>query len=280
MFTLLMPHPAALVKTAAKRTLIIADPHLGWEMALQEKGIYVPSQMPRLLEKLLTLLSEFKPDGLLVLGDVKYTVTANEPGEWHDIPDFFDELYGKVKEIGIIRGNHDANLEPMLPQGVIMHPATGLVEGDVGMFHGHKWPSPLLLQCKTLFMGHLHPVVVFHDPAGIKLTRQIWLKANCNTEFFARLLLQKNGVKLQGTAAETVKKHYGFEPQTKQLFVMPSFNDFLGGRPINEAYPKRGVEGEALVGPVLRSKAVDVENSEAYLLDGTYLGTYRQLTRF
>jgi putative SbcD/Mre11-related phosphoesterase len=279
MFTLLMPHPAAMTKTDAKKTLIIADPHLGWEIALQEKGIHVPSQMPRLLEKLLALLTEFKPDALLILGDVKYTVTASEPGEWHDIPDFFDELCGKVKEIGIIRGNHDANLEPMLPQGVVMHPATGVVEGDVGMFHGHKWPSPALLQCKTLFMGHLHPVVVFRDPAGIKLTRQIWMKANCVTEALAKVLLQKHGVKLEGTAADTVKKHYGFKPRTTQLFIMPSFNDFLGGRPVNESHPKKELGAEALVGPVLRSEAVDVENSETYLLDGTYLGTLHQLKR-
>jgi hypothetical protein len=60
---------------------------------------------------------------------------------------------------------------------------------------------------------------------------------------------------------------------------MPSFNDFLGGRPINEPHPRRGLGGEALIGPVLRSDAVDVDGSELYLLDGTYLGTMSQLRR-
>jgi putative SbcD/Mre11-related phosphoesterase len=279
MFSLLMPNPAALIRTGTKKTLVIADPHLGWEMALQEKGIYVPSQMPRLLEKLVVLLAEFKPDVLLILGDVKYTVTASEPGEWHDILEFFSEVKRHVAEIGIVRGNHDANLEPMLPEGVTMHPATGVVEDDVGLFHGHKWPSPALLRCKTLFMGHLHPVVVFRDPAGVKLTRQIWMKAACDTEALAKVLLQKQGVKVEGTAAETVKKNYGFKPRTTQLFIMPSFNDFLGGRPINEPHPRRELGGEALIGPVLRSDAVDVDGSELYLLDGTYLGTMSQLRR-
>jgi len=32
-----------------------------------------------------------------------------------------------------------------------------------------------------------------------------------------------------------------------------------------------------LIGPVLRSEAVNVDNSELYLLDGTYLGTLNQL---
>ena len=74
MLSLLMPHPAALIKTAGKKTMVIADPHLGWEMALQEKGIHIPSQTPKLLEKLVALLDHYKPDELLVLGDVKSTL--------------------------------------------------------------------------------------------------------------------------------------------------------------------------------------------------------------
>ena len=102
-----MPHPAALIKTAKKKTLVIADPHLGWELALQEKGIHVPSQTPKILKKLVALLSKYKPDVLLILGDVKYTVVASEPGEWRDIPDFFSEIKKHVAEVGIVRGNHD-----------------------------------------------------------------------------------------------------------------------------------------------------------------------------
>jgi hypothetical protein len=32
-----------------------------------------------------------------------------------------------------------------------------------------------------------------------------------------------------------------------------------------------------VVGPVLRSEAVGMKNAEAYLLDGTFLGTLEQL---
>ena len=277
MLKLLMPHPAALIKTGKTQTLVIADPHLGWETALQEKGIHVPSQTPKLLEKLKELLIEVKPDVLLVLGDVKYTVVASAPGEWRDIPEFFSEIGKYVSEIGVIRGNHDGNLEPMLPENVKMFPASGLVVGDVGLFHGHKWPSPSLLQCKTLIMGHLHPVVVFRDVAGFKITRQVWMKADCNTEALAKILLQKHGVKIEGSVEETLQKHFEIKPQAKQIFMMPSFNDFLGGRPVNESRPRKEQESEALIGPVLRSEAVDVDSSEMYLLDGTFLGTLNQL---
>ena len=279
MFTFLMPHPAAIVKEATKKTLIIADPHLGWELALQEKGIHVPSQTPRLLDKLVTLLVKHKPDALLVVGDVKYTVAASEPGEWRDIPDFFGELGKYVTEVGVIRGNHDANIEHMLPENVQMHPATGIKINGVGLFHGHRWPSPALLGCKTLVMGHLHPVVVFRDPAGFKITRQVWMRVKCNSEDLAEILLQKHLVKIEGTIKETLQKHYKVGLRTKQIFIMPSFNDFLGGRAVNETRPRKELAAEELIGPVLRSTAVDVDNSELYLLDGTYLGILDQLRR-
>jgi putative SbcD/Mre11-related phosphoesterase len=232
MLTLLMPNPAALIQDSKKKTLVIADPHLGWEMALQEKGIHVPSQTPKLLQKIVDLLLEQKPDALLILGDVKYTVTPAQPGEWHEVPDFFSEIKKYVPEIGVVRGNHDANLDPMLPENIIMHPASGIAVDDVGLFHGHKWPSPALLGCKTLLMGHLHPVVVFRDPAGFKLNRQIWMKAAVNSEALARTLLLKHGVKIEGTVQETLQKHYGVTLQAKQVFIMPSFNDFWAADPL------------------------------------------------
>ena len=279
MLSLLLPNPAALVKAQKTRTLLIADPHIGWELALQEKGIHVPSQTTKILNKLTALIAKNKPDRLVILGDVKYTVITAQFGEWQDIPDFFTKLESYIGDIAIVRGNHDANLEPLLPEKVKMLPASGVIIGDVGVFHGHKWPSPSLLQCKTLVMGHLHPVVVFRDPAGFKITRQVWMKANCNTAALTKVLLLKHDLKIEGSPEETLKKHYKIKPKTTELLIMPSFNDFLGGRPINENRPRKGTGNEALIGPVLRSEAVDVDNAEIYLLDGTYLGKLSQLRK-
>ncbi len=277
MLSLLMPNPAALIETAEKRTLVIADPHLGWEISLQEKGIHIPSQTPKLTKKLVDLIIEYQPNSLLILGDVKYSVTTTEPGEWHDIPDFFDEIKKHVAEIGVVRGNHDANLEPMLPEKIEMYPSSGVAADDVGLFHGHKWPSPALLACKTLIMGHLHPVVVFRDSAGFKIVRQAWIRAECNSGLLAEVLLKKHSVKIEGSIEATLRKHYKVKLRTKQIFMMPSFNDFLGGRPVNEAKPHKEIVGKGLIGPVLRSEAVRMDESELYLLDGTYLGTLNQL---
>ncbi|HEX9260914.1 MAG TPA: metallophosphoesterase [Candidatus Bathyarchaeia archaeon] len=276
MLTLLLPSPAALVEIENNRTLVIADPHIGWEIALQERGIHVPSQTPKLKKKLVELLLEQKPDALLILGDVKYTVVKAELGEWHDIPNFFTELQQYVDDIWIIRGNHDANLEPLLPESVKLLPATGTTLGDIGFFHGHKWPSPALLKCKTLVMGHVHPVVVFRDFSGFRITRQVWVKAQCSIAQLSKTLLQKHKIKIQDSAESTVKEHYGFEPLAAEIIMMPSYNDFLGGRSINET--RYGKDGQAtMIGPMARSGIINMETAEIYLLDGTYLGTLSQL---
>lgn len=280
MIKLLMPHPAAIVGTPENQTLVIADLHIGWEMALSEKGIHIPTQTSRMLKQLIKLIKQCKPEKLLVLGDVKHTVAKAELGEWQDIPEFFGELKSHVKEIMIIRGNHDGNIEPLLPENIKLLPATGTTIGNVGLFHGHRWPSPTLLKCKTLLMGHIHPTLAFRDPAGFRITKQVWIKVQCDATGLAGTLLQKHGVKIEKNPRETLWKHYRIKPKTVQLFIMPSFNDALGGKPLNAVDSNKKLKSEKIVGPVLRSEALKISEAETYLLDGTFLGNLDQLKTF
>jgi putative SbcD/Mre11-related phosphoesterase len=275
MITLLLPYPAALVKSRGLRTVVVADLHIGWEVALSQKGIHVPSQTPKLLKKLVDVVSRYKADRLLILGDVKHTIASAETLEWRDVPEFFSALERQVNEVLVVRGNHDGNIEPLLPETVKVLPSTGTVIGDVGLFHGHRWPSPGLLGCRTLVMGHVHPVVVFRDPAGFRVTRQVWVKADFDGVLLSKVLQRKYGVKRKEEQSRTPQGALESGVRSCKLLIVPSFNDFLGGRPLNEG---RGVLGSGKVaGPVLRSEAVDLRNAETYLLDGTYLGTLEQL---
>jgi putative SbcD/Mre11-related phosphoesterase len=277
MITPLPPYPAALMRTDDFRTLVIADLHIGWEMGLANEGIHVPTQTPRLVKKLTDLLSIYKPERLLVLGDIKHTVATAEKIEWRDVPEFFNEIKKHVAEISVIRGNHDGNLEPLLPESVKIMPSAGVSTNDTGFFHGHQWPSLELLACKTLVMGHVHPVIAFRDPAGFRVTKQVWVKIDCRPIELARILLRKNKIKIKNTAEETLYDSCNIEPKASQLFIMPSFNDFLGGRPLNARRSSQKLDPEMVAGPLLRSDAVDVKSAETYLLDGTFLGTVEQL---
>jgi metallophosphoesterase superfamily enzyme len=85
-------------------------------------------------------------------------------------------------------------------------------------------------------------------------------------------VLDRYNVEIGDGPEQALWKHYGVKPKTSQLFIMPSFNDFLGGRPLNEKGFTEKLESKRVVGPVLRSEAVDLKNAEIYLLDGTFLG--------
>jgi metallophosphoesterase superfamily enzyme len=124
-------------------------------------------------------------------------------------------------------------------------------------------------------MGHIHPVVVFRDPAGFRVTRQVWVKADCDGVLLSKILQRKYRVKGKEEQARTPKDGLKSALKCARLLVVPSFNDFLGGRPLNEG--RGGLGSGRIAGPVLRSEAVDLRNAETYLLDGTYLGTLEQL---
>jgi len=273
------PYPVLLLRTRTQRTLVIADLHIGWEIALAQEGIHVPSQTPKMLKKLLQIIDLYKPSSLLFLGDVKHTIAKVELEEWHDIPDFFEALINKVNNIRVILGNHDGNLEPLLPEKVKILPSTGLVEGNVGFFHGNAWPAPELLACRSLVMGHVHPTVAFRDPLGFRITAQVWVKAKLNGEKLTRAFLKSLGVKMEANAdvTELLRQHSNVRLKASELFIMPCFNDFLGGRPINRSGYDRYPRSIEYLGPVLRSGSVDFDNAETYLLDGTFLGTITQL---
>lgn len=259
---LVFPYPAILLKEKSCRALVVADLHIGWEKLLSQKGIHIPSQTPKLKRQLLNLIKETKPKYLILLGDIKDAITNASMQEWKEIPEFFDTIQQEVSEIHVILGNHDGNLKQLLPEKIKIIPSSGNIFGNVGLIHGHAWPTPEILGCKNLIIGHVHPTVAIRDPMGLRVTKQVFVKVSCNMEQLKKMLPGHNLDK-KGTL------DFGI----LQLFILPSFNQFLGGRPVNQTKKKN----ETFIGPILRSGCVNMNNAETYLLDGTFLGTVRQL---
>ena len=270
------PHPAFILQENSDRALVVSDLHIGWERLLSQRGVHVPSQTPKIKNKLLTLIKQTNPTHLILLGDVKDAITRVPMEEWKDIPEFFEELLETVSDIQVIVGNHDGNIEPLLPEDVKIVPATGTSFGDVGLFHGHAWPAPELLECKSLITGHVHPTVAIRDPMGLRMTKQVFVKASCNGEQLTKSLLNFLGTKTDTNFSAVLNEQYKVKLNVSQLFIMPTFNQFLGGRPINETKRRKKKSG-SYIGPILRSGCVNMNDAEIYLLDGTFLGTVNQL---
>ena len=274
--------PALLLQGEGERVLVVGDLHIGWEVNLAQQGIHVPSQTSKLLERLIGVIRKSNPTRIVFLGDVKDTVVGAELEEWKDIPEFFEKLVPLVSDIQVIQGNHDGNIEPMTPPQVKILPPSGVaLWGRYGLFHGHAWPAPELLGCESLIQGHLHPVVTFTDALGYRITRPVWARAPCDGARLARAVLKQPKLRRIKDIQGKLRERYGVELRVSRCLFAPTFNDFLGGRPINTK-ERSGSKWTKIdrFGPLLRGRIVNMNEAEVQLLDGTYLGTVRQLRAF
>lgn len=273
----ILPYPALLIEDNSDKILVISDLHIGWEIDLIDKGIYIPSQVARIQTKLFNIIDEVDPTQVIILGDVKQSIPKISLEEWRSVPYFFENIQKATNNLSVILGNHDGNLTPLTPPTVKILSARGIVVGKktrIGLFHGHAWPSPQVLSSsKVLIMGHIHPVVMFKDKIGLWMVRQVWVKAKCDGNKLAVAYLKYLNIKANKNANKVLKEKLGVKISDTELIIMPAFNDLIGGLSINRLEKR-------LMGPILRSRGVNVENAETYLLDGTYIGVIKQLRNY
>jgi putative SbcD/Mre11-related phosphoesterase len=257
--------------------VVVGDLHIGWEVSLAQQGIHVPSQTTKMFERLKKIILDRKPSRLIMLGDVKHSVSGVELEEWRDVPEFFEKLLKLLPSVQIIAGNHDGNLEPLTPSQVELVGPTGITLWNrFGLLHGHAWPSPAILGCETLILGHLHPAVTLRDPLGYRLTKPAWVTAPCDARKLLHGTMKAAGFSSKGNLEKVLMEKFNVTLRVARCVFVPPFNDFLGGRPVNSKRIQESHAGEKL-GPILRSGAVDMNEAEVHLLDGTYLGLVRQL---
>jgi putative SbcD/Mre11-related phosphoesterase len=268
MIRLLLPHPALMVESREK-VLLVADLHLGLEYDLAKQGINIPFQWSKILEKLIMLLKKYTPDRLIILGDVKHSVPATSFKEKQEIPQFFNSLFEYVEKIDVTRGNHDANIQKLLPEKVTLHNSKGVIFGEdltVAGLHGHAWPPPEILMADYVVMAHNHPTVMLKTPIGLMISQRVWIRGKIHPINLSKIYLEQIGVSAQKNPLENFKKYFIVNPAEPELIIMPMFNDLLGGLSVNMEAPKK------FLGPLFRSGIVDLESFDTYLLDGTYLG--------
>ncbi len=237
-------HPV-LELSNSSRILCAGDLHIGIEEELKAKGVHVPSQTFRMERELMALESGF--DGLVLLGDVKHQIPGSTRQEYAEIPRFFSAMKRVFKTVHVVRGNHDGQLEDSLPEEVTLHPSSGFFIEDVGLAHGHTWPSPSVMARKKLILAHNHPTILFEEGLGNVVSERCWLRCRLNDKALQR-----------------------YNELPEEVIVMPSLNRILGGSPIN-------VRGGKLLGPLFTNDMVDMETAEVYLLDGVFLGVLKNL---
>jgi putative SbcD/Mre11-related phosphoesterase len=265
---LLTPWPALLAEIGEK-VLIVADLHIGLEYELSKAGVNIPYQTERIQGELLALCREHKPDRLVIAGDVKHGVPVTSFQEKRELPTLFEVLLREVPKIDVTRGNHDGNIQDLATKEVEIHSSKGMILGDdfkIAVFHGHAWPKPKALEADCLIAGHNHPTVLLKTPLGIRMTQRAWVKGVLEPEKLSKAFLLQENIKFEGDSVAAFNNHYETEMGSPEMILMPTFNDLLGGLPVNGEAP------QSLLGPMLRKNAINIEDFEVYLLDGSYLG--------
>jgi putative SbcD/Mre11-related phosphoesterase len=238
--------PAAVVETHAGRSLAFADFHAGLESALRyERGVNVDSRGPARRERVLELVAEHDVDDVIVVGDFMHSIGGPGGAERGEIEVLLESLSVPVT---VVKGNHDGELAEWA--AVSVTDAGGVRVGDVGFVHGHTWPSLDVLAADVVCVGHEHPRVRLTDEVGGSRVEPVWLRGAIDASAFADR---------DGSVDDT-------DSIDGELVVFPAFNELCGGTWVNE--------NSDFLAPFLPAALPD---GQAYLLDGTRLGDYREL---
>ncbi len=254
-----------IIRGDSVSALIISDLHLGIEEEIsEERGIHFPLQDVIILERIKSLVRKYELYSLYIVGDVKHTILTDIPYNWDIIPEFMQNLTEIVDTV-IIPGNHDGNLESLLPHRVELADVHGILIGEsderIGLLHGHAWPASELLEASRFIAGHNHPAVSrFRTVSKPEIGRGDRRRYVGSVPVVLNSKLSKN----------CVRKRLGMleipDDDMATLTTLPSFNQLISGITVNS--PRSEFQG-----PLFENSCVDVLESEIYSTDGLYLGT-------
>lgn len=150
--------PERAIWWADMKTLIVADLHIGKVSHFRKNGIAIPENAGRKdLERLMQLLREYKPERLLILGDLFHSV---ENDEWQGLS-VLHNLFPFTK-LQLVEGNHDILHADLYRKAQIDLIPDSLIEGPFVFSHE---PLEILPEGLLNVCGHLHPGIRLHGKA-------------------------------------------------------------------------------------------------------------------
>ena len=236
--TKIVPDYPALLIDGAEKSLVITDLHLGFEGNLSQNNIFLGKNttVEESIKEVEKILERTKSDSLILLGDIKSGIRSITKTEWKVVPVFFEGLKEQIG-ITIVPGNHDANIERLVPEGITFASSKGLIIEDVLLTHGHTMPSENFSHINKIIMGHVHPV--FFQKESVVNGKRVWVSIKC-------------------------KKQEIFPSKTGELeiIIIPSFNRYFYST-YKKSYKKS-------ISPILDN--LQVLEAKIVTLDGTIIG--------
>jgi len=241
----------AILLNCPRKSLVVSDIHLGYEVELIKRGVNVPERASTLAQELTSLGRKVDARSLYVLGDVKHKIATASNYDLFQITRFFEKLGEWFDRIEVTLGNHDGGLRKLLPPKVIVKGSRGTIvrcDGEsVCLLHGHAFPLPESVSSTYIITGHGHYVIELRDSLGLKLSEPVWIVGEIDRKTFSE--------RFRGNMVES-----GVQGENIRLIVLPPFNRIVGGISVD-----RAAEGSTIL------KYMVTDRTKLFLDDGTYL---------
>ena len=217
----------ALIIEGQEKNLVITDLHIGFEDNLSQNNIFLGKNttVNESIKEVEKILVKTKPDSLILLGDIKSGIKSITKTEWNDVPIFLEKIKKRIN-ITIIPGNHDANIEKLIPEGISLATTKGVIIEDTLLTHGHTMPSENFSSVSKIIMGHVHPV--FFQEKSIINGERVWVTIKCNKQ---KIFPSKTG-NLEIIIIPTFNKHFY---TAHKKFYKKSISPILDRREVLEA---------------------------------------------
>ena len=237
--TRIIPSKPAMIMEGEKKNLIVTDIHIGFENSMTSNEIFIGknSSINESIQELSEIIDSEKPDAVILLGDIKSSIKSISRNEWEEVPLFFKKIKEKCDVI-LIPGNHDANIQQLVPNNIEMISSTGMVEENVLLTHGHTMPSENFSHVDKIIMGHLHPI--FFQEDSIINGQRVWVSIKTEKE---NIFPNKTG--------------------EIEITIIPSFNKYF--------YATHRKQYKKSISPII-NKIKEVSQARIITLDGTIIG--------
>lgn len=236
---MLYPYPSLLIKDGLSY-VIISDLHIGFEARFIDKGITIPPSTLQMRNELEKLIAKNNPDQVIILGDIKHSITFASDMERIEINTFFEEL-SELSKVTVITGNHDGMISSLLPKCVQVNENSHMIIDDILLLHGHTKIPLDNDNLKTIIMGHLHPT---YNRINFPISgKQVWLILHVSS----RSLFNND------------------DDSIIQIYVLPSFNRELAQIGFTSNRGK-------IVSPIIRRINNHILHSEIVTLEGDIIG--------
>ncbi len=149
-----------------KDNLILSDIHIGYEEALNLKGVLLPRLQFRDIIKDLDRIFDdipIKIKNIIIDGDLKHEFGKISETEWRHALKLIDYLKKKSERVILIKGNHDTILGPLAGKRRVKIVENMRID-DTLILHGDRIPDKKDLSgINTIIIGHEHPAITLKD---------------------------------------------------------------------------------------------------------------------